>query len=173
MLPMNKRARGFTLIELMVTITVLSVLLSLAVPSFREIIDSNRITTQTNDFVSTLNYARSEALKRSNPVTVCASTDGLTCAGATDWSTGWIVFADINANGALDGAEAPLQKSLGIPPGMTLNSAVRTFVRYSSSGVSSGAETFALLKTNCTGDHAREISVSTTGRIASTVKACP
>ncbi|HLA73161.1 MAG TPA: Tfp pilus assembly protein FimT/FimU [Steroidobacteraceae bacterium] len=173
MLPMNKRARGFTLIELMVAITVLAVLLGLAVPSFREIINSNRVTAQTNDFVSTLNYARSEALKRSNPVTVCASTNGGTCAGVTNWSTGWIVFADINANGALDGAEVVLQQSPAVPVGLTLNSTTRAFVRYSSSGMSSGAETFALLKTGCTGNRAREIAISTTGRIASAVKACP
>jgi type IV fimbrial biogenesis protein FimT len=170
---MRKRGHGFTLIELMMAITVLGILLGLAIPAFRDIIRNNRVTSQTNEFVGALNYARSEALKRSNPVAVCSSTDGVTCAGTTDWSTGWVVFADINANGTLDGAEVPLQQGTATTGGLTLNSTIRTFVRYSSAGVSSGTETFDLLKPGCTGNYARRITISTTGRITSAVTACP
>jgi type IV fimbrial biogenesis protein FimT len=172
---MRTRTRGFTLIELMTAITVLAVLLGLAIPAFRDIIRNNRITAQNNDFIGGLNFARSEALKRSNPVSVCSSTDGATCAGVTNWSTGWIVFADVNANGTMDGgAEAPaLQVGPATTGGLTLNSTTRTFVRYSSSGVSSGTETFDLLKPGCVGNYARRITISTTGRITSVVAACP
>jgi type IV fimbrial biogenesis protein FimT len=170
---MRTRSQGFTLIELMTAITVLAVLIGLGIPSFREIIRNNHISSQTNNFVGALNYARSEALKRSNPVSVCSSTDGATCAASTDWSTGWIVFADPNANGALDGAEIALQTWPATAAGITLNSTTRTFVRYSASGVSSGTETFDLLEPGCTGDYARQITISTTGRIGSAVAACP
>jgi type IV fimbrial biogenesis protein FimT len=152
---------------------VLAILLGLAVPSFKEIIRNNRITTQTNEFVSAINYARSEALKRSNPVTLCASDDGETCSGDTDWSTGWIVFADVNANGTLDGAEVAIQQWPATEADLTLNSTNQPFVRYASTGMSSGAETFDLLRPGCTGDHARQITISTTGRVASSVVACP
>jgi type IV fimbrial biogenesis protein FimT len=166
--------RGFTLIELMLTITILAVLLGLAVPTFRDVIRNNRITAQTNEFVSALNYARSEALKRSNTVTACASADGATCANVNDWSTGWIVFADVNANGLVDGAETSMQSWPSTDAGLTLNSTNRAFVRYNASGVSSsGAESFSLVKTGCTGNYARQITVTTTGRIASRVVACP
>ena len=171
---MNRRTRGFTLIELMTAITVLGVLLGLAIPAFRDIVRNNRITAQNNDFIGGLNFARSEALKRSNPVSICSSTDGVSCAGVTNWSTGWVVFADTNANGTLDGVEVPLQKGAATTGGLTLNSTTRNFVRYSSSGVSSaGAETFDLLKPGCVGNYARRISISTTGRISSAVTACP
>jgi len=165
--------RGYTLIELMLTLTVLSVLIGLAVPSFRDMVRNNRITAQTNEFIGALNYARSEALKRSNPVTACASADGVTCSGVNDWSTGWIVFADTNANGILDNVEVAMQRWPATDPGITLNATTRPFVRYGPSGVSSGSETFALLKPGCTGNHARQITVSTTGRIGSAVVACP
>jgi type IV fimbrial biogenesis protein FimT len=170
---MKRHASGFTLIELMTAILVLAVLLGLGIPSFQEIIRNNRITTQTNEFVSAVNYARSEALKRANPVTICASSDGTTCSGDTDWSAGWIVFPDANANGELDGAEVALQQWPATDGGLTLNSTNRSFVRYAATGMSSGAETFDLLKTGCTGDHARQITISTTGRVASAVVACP
>ena len=168
-----KAQRGFTLLELMIALTVFGLLLGLAVPTFREAIRNNRTTTQTNEFVTSLNYARSEALKRSNPVTVCSSTDGATCSGSTSWSTGWIAFVDTNANGTLDGAEVSLQQWPAAQTGITLDSTVRSFVRYASTGMSSGAETFNLIPTGCSGDHARQIAISTTGRVASTVVACP
>jgi len=170
---MNRKARGFTLVELMVGIVVLAVLLGLAVPAFRQTIESNRVTATTNDFVSALNYARSEALKRSNSVAVCSSTDGLTCAGSNSWNTGWIAFADINSNGNLDGAETMLQAWPAIDNGFTLTSTTRPFVRYASTGMSSGTETFDLLRTGCTGNHARQITIAVTGRIRSAVAACP
>jgi type IV fimbrial biogenesis protein FimT len=169
---LHRAQRGFTLIELMTAFTVLAVLLGLAIPTFLNVIRNNRVTTQTNDLVSALNYARSEALKRSNTVTACSSTDGASCAGATDWSTGWIVFTDINSNGTLDGADVRLQQWPATTGGITLNSTTRPFVRYGSSGMSSGAETFSLLKPGCTGNYARRITISTTGRIGTAVVAC-
>jgi type IV fimbrial biogenesis protein FimT len=170
---MKRRTAGFTLMELMLTITVLAVLLGIAVPSFRETMERNRLIGANNDFVSALNYARSEALKRSNPVSLCSSTNGSTCAASTDWSRGWIAFGDTNANGNLDGAETLLQAWPATDTNFTLTSTTRTFVRYGSTGVSSGTETFNLLKTGCTGNRARQIAISLTGRIRSAVVACP
>ena len=170
---MKRRSRGFTLLELMTAIVVLGVLLGIAVPTFRDVIRNNRITSQTNDLVSSLNYARSEALKRSNPVAVCSSADGATCANSNDWSTGWMMFTDTNANGQVDAAEQILQTQPAAPAGITLNSTVQTFVRYSSTGMSAGVETFDLLEPGCTGNYARRITITVTGRIGSAVVACP
>jgi len=169
---MKHRSAGFTLIELITTVTVVGVLLSLAIPSFRETIDNNRLVGANNDFVSALNYARSEALKRSNAVTLCSSTDGASCAASTTWSTGWIAFGDTNANGSLDGAETVIQAWPATETNFALTSN-RDFVRYASTGVSSAAATFGLLKTGCTGNHARQITITVTGRIRTAVVACP
>jgi type IV fimbrial biogenesis protein FimT len=89
---MNRLSLGFTLIELMVAITVGGILLSLAVPAFSGFLHEDRNIGQVNSLVGSLNYARSEAVKRATPagVTVCPSTDGQTCTG-TAWSSGWIV----------------------------------------------------------------------------------
>ncbi len=84
--------RGFTLLELLVTIAVAAIILSYGVPSFMDVVRNGRAATNANDFVTALAIARSEAVKRGARVTVCASNDQATCSG--DWEDGWIVFAD-------------------------------------------------------------------------------
>ena len=79
-----KAQRGFTIIELMMTVTVLALLLGIAVPSFMETVRNNRIISQNNELISSLNLARSEALKRGGSVSVCASADQATCSGSTE-----------------------------------------------------------------------------------------
>ena len=70
----KSRPGGFTLVELMVTLTVLAILVGVALPSFRDMILNNRRTAIVNDLVSSLLLARSEAIKRGQPVSVCASS---------------------------------------------------------------------------------------------------
>lgn len=96
-----KFTRGFTLIELMVTVAVASILLALAVPGYRELIQSNRMSTQANLLLSDLNAARSEAVKRRIPVTLCKGTQSA-CASSDGYEQGWLIFADHNHNGVLD-----------------------------------------------------------------------
>ncbi len=97
-----KNQLGFTLLELIVTITIAGILFGIAVPSFNEAIKNNRNTTLANDFVTSLNIARSEAVKRGQRVSICASADGVTCAAAGTWAQGWIVFNNPNDNAVVD-----------------------------------------------------------------------
>lgn len=96
-----KKNSGFTLIEMIVTVTIVAIFASFAVPSFSELIKNNRIPTTANEFISSLVLARSEALKRSRDVSLCASNNQTTCNGGTDYSDGWIVYADCDGNDAL------------------------------------------------------------------------
>jgi len=114
-LPLIRRhfTRGFTAIELMVTVAILAVLAGLAAPSFNPIIERWRVRQISEELQSTLYFARSEAIKRGGNVTILRSDDGGGCtAVGTDtslWSCGWIVFADLNSNGAQDNNEDTLQ----------------------------------------------------------------
>ena len=86
-------ARGLTLIELMVAITILAILLGWAVPSFNNAALSSKLTGFANDLVSSTQIARSEAIKRNVPITLCAAaaTD-TTCATSGGWEVGWILL---------------------------------------------------------------------------------
>ena len=93
---------GFTLIELMVTIAIAGIVLSLAVPSMTTMIKNNRLQSAASSFVGDLQFARSEAIKRGQNVTVCPSADGSTCLGANTWHKGWMVFSDLGTVGTFD-----------------------------------------------------------------------
>ena len=84
------RAQGFSLIELLMVVSVASILLAIAVPSFRSFVQNTRLTTQANTLVYALNLALAAAVKLDIPVEVCASTDATDCNGVA-WSGGWIV----------------------------------------------------------------------------------
>ncbi|MDV2080894.1 GspH/FimT family pseudopilin [Marinobacter xestospongiae] len=74
----GNRMRGFTLVELMISVAVAAVLLSIAVPSFRELMARNELVTVTNAWVGALNTARAEAVKRNQPVALCGKDDAPT-----------------------------------------------------------------------------------------------
>ncbi|MBB1076173.1 GspH/FimT family pseudopilin [Rhodoferax sp. 4810] len=90
---------GFTLIELMVTLSVLVVLMALAVPSFQSMMASSNLSSVTNDLMTTLAQARSNAVRRGARVTVCKSANGSQCVTTGDWEQGWIMFNDDDHSG--------------------------------------------------------------------------
>jgi type IV fimbrial biogenesis protein FimT len=96
---------GFTLIELIVTMAIAGILLTVAVPSFQTTIANNRLTTQTNSLVTDINIARSEAVKRGTSIVLCNSSNANAaapiCTGnGNAWSSGWLVFFDNNGDNA-------------------------------------------------------------------------
>jgi type IV fimbrial biogenesis protein FimT len=101
-----RAARGFTLVELMITVGIVAILLSVAVPSYKYVTNANRIASEVNGLLGDLQLARAEAIKQGEPVTVCVSADGATCTGGTIWSNGWIIFVDTNGNASKDAGES-------------------------------------------------------------------
>lgn len=108
------RFQGFTLIELMIALLVLSILASVAIPSIQPVIRKNRLTTETNRILSDLAYARAEAIMRSGNVTLCSSSDGATCV-AEDWASGRLIYADLNGDGAPTAAGGEVLRYSGAP----------------------------------------------------------
>jgi len=88
------RYAGFTIIEMMMTIAIAAILTMIAVPSFRYVTNSNRIASEVNGLLGDLQFARAEAIKEGQNVTVCVSAGGASCDGTTTWQSGWIVYSN-------------------------------------------------------------------------------
>jgi type IV fimbrial biogenesis protein FimT len=101
-----KQPSGFTLTEVLVVITIVAILAAIGAPSFRSVTNSNRIAGEVNGLLGDMQFARGEAIKEGQDVTVCASADGKQCngAGATNWEAGWIVFSNPDGDAQVDAA---------------------------------------------------------------------
>jgi len=134
----KRRLIGFSVIELMVTVAVLSILLVLVAPSFQTTIQNNRLYTQVNDFHLSLSRARSAAMSRVQRVTVCASADGATCSNSGIWENGWIVFSEHHdsQNATVDPNDVILEIKQALSGNTTLrgDSDVTNYVSYAGTG---------------------------------------
>jgi type IV fimbrial biogenesis protein FimT len=106
------RAAGFTLMEMLITIAIVTILATIAIPGFKYVTASNRIATEINGLLGDLQFARSEAIKEGETVTVCiANANGSNCSttAAGAWQNGWIVFLDSNGDHQVQTGEAILR----------------------------------------------------------------
>ena len=103
------RQRGFTLIELIITLAIAVIVMAIGVPSFQEMMRNNRAATHANEILTGLNFARSEAVKRGVIVSLCPSADQASCSGADDWAGGWIAFVNPNGDATVDAGEVVLR----------------------------------------------------------------
>jgi type IV fimbrial biogenesis protein FimT len=158
---------GFTLLELLVAITVAALLLGIGVPGFREITMNSRIIAQTNEFVSSVNLARSSAVRYQREATVCMSNDFSaavpTCGGGTNWALGWIVWVDKDRDSATD-ADEILQVHEPLAGTSVLTSTTTGQFTYDARGFGlSGADTLTLCDSR-TGETGRVIRINDVGR---------
>ena len=161
---MSKR-NGFTLIELMVTVAVAAILLTVAVPSFRDFIMNNRLVSAANEFTSAINLARSTAISQQRNTFI-------TSGAGTDWGTsGWTVWVDLNNDGARQPAE-DIRVSQGFNANTTLTSAAKTQFRYSPDGLVDGPGTLTICDSR-TAETGRTIDISPAGRSSVQTVACP
>ncbi|MGE0030222.1 MAG: GspH/FimT family pseudopilin [Steroidobacteraceae bacterium] len=127
---MKKAQSGFTLLELMLVVTIAGLLLGFGVPAMGNFFRNARITGAANDVMGGLHFARSEAIKRRVPVTLCTSADPLDNNPVCDASallTGWIAFVDPNQNGQRDAAEVVLLQREPMPDTITARSSANPF----------------------------------------------
>ena len=166
-----KQHSGFTLVELMITLALVAILATIGVPNFMNFIVNNRLAAQTNELVSALNLARSEAIKRNTRVTVCRSNNGTGCGGT--WNNGWIVFVDGGTGASVDAGDEVLRvwTTGASDTTLTPTNAGLASVQFPGFGLTTLA-TFDLTATHCTGNNARRIDVAASGRISTTKVNC-
>jgi type IV fimbrial biogenesis protein FimT len=130
------KQEGWSLLETLAVVAVLSLLLLLAVPSLQSWPREQRLQAQAKAFMHTLQWARSQALVLRQRVTVCTSVDARTCAHTGGWQQGWLVFEDANANASVDAGERILQRvNISSAAGFgTGNSLVSRYVSYQAEG---------------------------------------
>jgi type IV fimbrial biogenesis protein FimT len=109
-----RNVTGFTVIELMTVVTIVGILMAIGVPSYRYVTNSNRLSAEVNGLLGDLQFARSEALKEGQTVSVCISSNQISCAtGSPSWDNGWIVFSDPTGGAAVDGKSTILRVQKG------------------------------------------------------------
>ncbi|HMN44084.1 MAG TPA: GspH/FimT family pseudopilin [Povalibacter sp.] len=158
------RSAGITLLEMMMTLTIVAILGGLAVPGFTGMIRDNERTTAVNSFVHALYLARSEAIKRGRIVSLCKSSNGSTCNnGAAAWSEGWMVFVNDDADDLpqRDDGEDILMVYQGWSNGSITSNRLAYSFRAYNQGVVNGTLLFCDARG---GAHARAIIISQTGR---------
>ncbi len=142
----SRNQAGFTLVELIITLTIAAILVTVAVPSFQDVIQNNRVTTQANEFLTALSIARSEALKRGRNVTMTADTAG-------SWENGWTIT---------DNAGNALFVNNGFEGGSEITSTADTLT-YNSRGFLSTGTLITFTLSNSDAATGRIISVSPNG----------
>lgn len=154
--------RGFTLIELMVTIAVLAIVIVIAAPSFTSVIQSNRTTALHHEILGAIQLARSEAVKRRKEVIVCRSENMTDCANGADWTAGWLVKE----------VAGDVVKIWDPVSGMAVTGPITGAV-FRGSGMATTATNFTITTSSCTSGTKYTIVVSLTGSAAASKTGCP
>ncbi|ROO25509.1 GspH/FimT family pseudopilin [Salinisphaera orenii] len=158
-------SRGFTLLELVVALTVAAILVAVAIPSYQSLIERNTLAATVNDLVGDLNYARSEAVTRGRNVYLCSSRDQNSCTSDGNWSDGWILFVTSDRDPA-DPSES-IDQYLRVHNGADSAVAIETEdngpLRFNSNGFAMVGRTFKASANDQ--PESRDIVVSATGRV--------
>ncbi len=166
----GRHAAGLTIIEVLVVVAIISIMAIVGIPSLQDFIRRARISSQAHEFVGTLSYARSEAIKRGQRVTVCKSADGETCATTGNWDQGWIVFVDANNNNTRQTDEELLRVRGPLDERISLigNTNVATYISFLNNGGATQLGTITL----CVHGRGVEIFLIRTGRVRTEAVTC-
>lgn len=158
--PLSPQLAGFTLVELLISITVLSILLMLVTPSFKDMLMNNRVSAETDALTNSLNFARNTALSQNTTILVCpfSATSSTTCGGS--WQNGWIVITQPAA-----GTPVLLHSHSTGTNDATL-SATTASVSFDSRGISTTQTNFKVCDSRGA-TYARSVSVLPTGFVQS------
>lgn len=150
----HARLRGFSLFEILAALAVMMILLSSALPSWRDMVRSNAVKAAAAEWMSTVQQARAESLRRGVALSVIP-------VQADDWSPGWMILRDVNGNGKRDQDEEPILRYGPMPAGVRVEMAFgQNQLRFEPTGRPGQAGNLQL----SAGDKRRKIIVNLLGR---------
>lgn len=166
--PPGGRAAGFTVIELLISMTVLLILLALAGPSFSSLTGASRVSSTASTLAADIKFARNEAVMRNVPVLVCAKNSGSSsCVNSASWQSGWIVCVDANNDGSCDTATTdapnPIRKRASAGESVTITGPASP-MRFDGTGSAAQIGFFSIAG-QMAGVSARSIQVTTSGNV--------
>lgn len=166
---------GFTLIDLLIVLSLLALLSTLAMPDFSRLLERQRLTGATNALLAHLHFARNQAIALGQPVSACPSRDGRQCEAGGRWEHGWIIHVDRRGQaGPL--AEEDLLRVVTGHPGFIMQSGQRQRVRFTPAGMAYGSNlTIRICRSPARAGRrdGRRVIVSNPGRIHSRPLADP
>lgn len=171
-----KRQRAFTLVELLITLAVVAILLTVGTPMISSMLESNRASVRSVELRKALVATQQTAIDTNTAVSLCpinGSNDGCDANNPRDWGKGWLMFTDPNGRGDFDAGETILHVFQSTEGPHTITGAPN-FVRYQPSGGidDDGSITFTIKYPHCTNKQAREVEVLVTGRVSVDPVAC-
>ena len=171
---------GFTLVELLIGLSLAALLCAIALPFYGEWIADYQVRNNAELLAGTMNIARAEAIKRGRRVNLCKSADGRQCATAGGWEVGYVVHVDADRDGDIDAGEAALRVQQPATPGITIrgNRPVADYVSYTSLGSArllNGGLQMGTLTVCKSGRLAIDVVLANSGRarLQKTAVACP
>lgn len=159
-----RRCTGHSMTETLTTLAVAGVVVGSGAPAMQNLMYEQRLTTQVNQLLGDLHFARSESIKRGVPVVLCKSSDGVACSTTADWQNGWLVFVDSDDDRALDTNEPVVRVQQALTDGTTLRyGASYRYVYYKPDGAAWPNATFTFCDPRDAA-YARAIIITTAGR---------
>lgn len=162
----RKYSRGFNLLELMVTLSIVAIVVSIALPSMSNMIDSTRMSGYANSLHKAISVARSEAIKRGLPVTICTSNSSQTdCGNSSGWEQGWIV-REVNTVIGRDPIiliYQPLKSGFTFHGDSTINT---SNIVFTASGTTSGSGTLVLCRDDTVDKNTKSVVLNRFGNVS-------
>jgi type IV fimbrial biogenesis protein FimT len=163
---LKPKQTGFSLLELLITVAIISILAMMAAPSFKSMLENNQTLTLANQLISAFNYARSEAVKRRQPVTVCArNAGGNGCSSTDSFKNGWIVY--VGTTPPTVGSSTSIIGDTQIKTGnMDISGSSATIIRSVTYTITGSAKNSGSLYISSNGVNKRKIVIAmNTGRV--------